>query len=100
MNKTGVEMRISDWRSDVGSSDLFLADVFAGDDGQHVPGSVWFHQLDVGLVHEGAVFDRVGAGLDRASNGLGTVRVGGHREAIVLGGGNDRLQFGDRKSVV
>src|SRR3546814_7558620 len=93
--KTAYEMRISDWSSDVCSSDLagigakrnldaglvsgcerlldlradlarlggdlrrvpalvsFLADVFAGDDGRHVPGSVLFHQRDVGLVNVG-----------------------------------------------
>src|SRR5581483_3118219 len=69
------------------------ADGLAGDGGGHEPGAVLLHQLHVWLVHEGAVLDRVDAADHGAADRLGAVGVGGDGEAVVVRGGDHRLDL-------
>lgn len=58
-------------------------------------GAVFLHQLHVGVVHEGAVFDRIDAGDHRAPDRFSAMGVGGDGEAVIVGGGDDRHDFLD-----
>src|SRR3546814_8781868 len=60
--KTAYEMRISDWSSDVCSSDLIIFGVDAVHGHNNIPGATLFpHNIGLGAMHDPELLQRIGA---------------------------------------
>ena len=70
-----------------------LRDEGAGAQGGHHVGTVLLHELGRLGVHQRTVLDGGDAGADGAAHSLVAVGVGGGVHAVLLGGGDNGLQF-------
>ena len=79
------------WR--IGAFLRLLGDKLAGVDGGAIEGAVFFHQLDVRVIHEGTVLDGIYACNYGAPDGLGSMSVYSYFHAIVVSGFHDGADF-------